>query len=283
MSSDRTVRPPDFSATAAAPRGSGPESVLPTRWLWWEDDAHDGVSNMASDEALMATVRPGVGVWRWYGWSQPTVSFGRHERIVGRFTPDWLAGAGLQAVRRPTGGRALLHARELTYSVTFPLAAETPWRTAYDAVNTILLTALRELGVPAEYATSRGPVAPDGPVCFDQPSEGELTVHGRKLVGSAVWRQGEAYLQHGSILLHDDQGTLTLPGVPESAPPPAGALAELFPGSDDNALRHAGYEAAHVVLRRFAHVEPFVYPPGWAERLASHHRHFADSSWLWRR
>jgi lipoyl(octanoyl) transferase len=281
MRTDRTVRSPD-SAEAAKVRGSGPEQVLPRRWLWWEDGAQDGVTNMATDSALLSTVRPDTGVWRWYGWSHPTVSFGRHERIVARFTPEWLSAAGLHAVRRPTGGRALLHARELTYCVTLPLPATLPWRAAYDAVNAVLLAALQDMGVPAVLSAGAGQVAPDGPVCFDQPAAGELTVHGRKLVGSAVWRQGNAYLQHGSILLHDDQGTLALPAG-GSAPPPAAALATLFPGHPDDALRRDGHAATRAVLQRFADVDPFVHPTEWPAHFASQHRHVGDTAWLWRR
>lgn len=283
MHSRRTVSAVESVPASAHERGSGLASVLPDRWRWWEDGAHDGVTNMATDQALLAAVRPGVGVWRWYGWSAPTVSFGRNERVVGRYAPDWLTQRGLAAVRRPTGGRALLHARELTYSVTIPLPAAIPWRRAYDAINALLLDTLRALRIPAERSPGHGPVAPDGPVCFDQPAAGELTVAGRKLVGSAVWRQQDAYLQHGSILLHDDQQPLA-PG-PESAaaPPPAASLAAILTGRSDEDLGRATRAETARALRRIGAVEPFVLSPDWADLLASHQRHFAAPSWLWRR
>lgn len=281
MPTDRTHRAP-AGVEGPGRRESGLAAVLPASWQWWEDHAHDGVTNMATDAALLATAQAGVGVWRWYGWSQPTVSFGRHERTAGRFSPDWLAEAGLAAVRRPTGGRALLHARELTYSVTFPLPAAMPWRVAYDAVNALLLATLDELGVPARRAAARPPVAPDGPVCFDEPAEGELTVGGRKLVGSAVWRQGDAYLQHGSLLLHDEQSRLPVPdGV--APPPPAATLTACLPGQSDEQLQRATYAASRLALARVAPLTPFVPPIDWPTVLASQRRHFADVSWLWRR
>ncbi|MEO7363148.1 MAG: hypothetical protein ABI120_22635, partial [Gemmatimonadaceae bacterium] len=90
-----------------------------------------------------------VGILRVYEWSAPTVSFGRHERTVGIYSPESLANAGLSAVRRPTGGRALLHSRELTYSVSLPIPDETPWATAYDCVNERLLCAMLAMGIPA--------------------------------------------------------------------------------------------------------------------------------------
>lgn len=264
---------------------SGPHGPLPGRWTWWEDGAHDGVSNMAVDEALLASVRPGEGTWRWYAWSVPTVSFGRNERIAGRLTPAQLAATGLGGVRRPTGGRALLHHRELTYCVTMPLAAHLPWRMAYDAVNRVLLEALLTAGVPVQLAAGAGPIAPDGPVCFDQPAAGELTVGGRKLVGSAVWRHGDAYLQHGSILLHDDQRLLQAIN-PSAAPAPAAAtLAECLPDVDEQAL---GRRVRSTVLdavqaRGEVRLRSEAADDGWPALVASHRRHFADPAWLWRR
>lgn len=261
--------------------GSGPSFTLPSHWLWWEDGAHDGATNMATDEALRALARPDVAVWRWYSWARPTVSFGRHERVLGRFSTERLAASGLDAVRRPTGGRALLHARELTYSVTLALPTNLPWTAAYDAINRVLLDALLAMGVPVTRASGAAAVPPDGPVCFDQPANGELVVHGQKLVGSAVWRRGDAYLQHGSILLHDDQALLA--DAETQPPPPAAALATLFPGRRDSDLQRDALDATAAVLQRFATVAPFVVPPDWPSRLASHHRHFADPEWLWRR
>ncbi len=265
--------------------GSGPLTPLPDRWSWWEDGAHDGVTNMAIDEALLAAARPGEGTWRWYAWSEPTVSFGRNERIAGRIAPGQLAASRLGAVRRPTGGRALLHHRELTYCVTMPLAASVPWRAAYDAVNAVLLAGLREAGVPVELAVGGEAVAPDGPVCFDRPASGELTVRGRKLVGSAVWRHGDAYLQHGSILLHDDQHLLQPLTRSETAAPPAATLADCFPGTDADVVTRRVRAAVFETLQRRSAVRPWSDAPtdGWPQLVASRQRHFSDPAWLWRR
>lgn len=265
--------------------GSGPASPLPDRWQWWEDGAHDGITNMAIDQALHATVQPRVGTWRWYSWETPTVSFGRNERLAGRVSAERLASSGLGSVRRPTGGRALLHARELTYSVTMPLSADSAWRIAYDAVNAILLDGLKAAGVSAELAQHTPVVAPDGPVCFDQPAAGEITVGGRKLVGSAVWRQGDRYLQHGSILLHDDQHLLDRVIGSAASPPPAGTLSSCFPGADDHWLAAHVKQAMRAALARLGDVRPREESvgSGWQERLASHHWHFSDPAWLWRR
>lgn len=269
------------------PTAAEPGHVLPRSWSWYEDGAHDGVTNMATDQALLDTVRHGRAVWRWYAWERPTVSFGRNERLAHRVDADRLAATGLAAVRRPTGGRSLLHWRELTYSVAMPLAGTVPWRTAYDAINRLLLAALHRLGVPARLAAAGAAVPPEGPVCFEEPSEGEITVGSRKLVGSAVWRQGGGYLQHGSLLLHDDQSMLLAlqPGSPP--PPPAATLSSTLAGMQDEeigtALRAALLTELRATLGQSGSITPFVPDVPFDGVLASQRQHFADASWLWRR
>jgi lipoate-protein ligase A len=129
-------------------------------------------------------------------------------------------------VRRPTGGRALLHHREVTYSVTARLERDDSVREWYAAINTILLDALHRLGVDAEPALARGRTPlPATASCFVRADEGEISVLGRKLVGSALLRREGALLQHGSILLDDDQALLECILPDDEAPPmPAGTL-----------------------------------------------------------
>ncbi len=261
--------------------------VVPASWRWWVDGARDGVTNMAVDQALLDTVRAGHGTWRWYAWERPTVSFGRNERLAGRIDAGTVDRAALAAVRRPTGGRALLHWRELTYSVTLPLDETLPWRAAYDAVNALLLAMLQRMQVPAVLAGGGAPVPPEGPVCFEEPASGEITVEGRKLVGSAVWRQGGAYLQHGSILLHDDQALLHALR-PEAPPaPPAASLAQWCPDRSDQDIAQDAYRALQTLLVEAAtsdaHVTPFVPDAAFRTALTSQHAHFAAPAWLWRR
>ena len=246
---------------------------------------------MAVDAALLDLVARQGAVWRCYTWDQPTVSFGRNERTAGRFSAERLRQSGLPAVRRPTGGRALLHAREVTYSVTLPLDERLPWRAAYDAVNTILLQAIRGLGVPAQLVDRREarPVTPDGPLCFDEPAAGEIVVAGRKLVGSAVWRQGGHYLQHGSILLADDQGLLATASAPAfPAPPPAASLGEYLAGSAAapwSLVTHAIAAALSEAVGDTPDgtVAPFVPCADFAAQVAGHRAFFASDEWLWRR
>ncbi len=204
--------------------------ALAGRWRLLREAAQDGATNMATDAALLAHARrTGEGVLRIYAWQRPTLSLGRHERARGLFDPARLDAAGVDVVRRPTGGRALLHHREVTYAVAAP--ALLPLGDSYAAINALLLGALGRLSVRAALAAPAArPLRPDGAACFAEPAAGELVVGGAKLVGSAQLREDGALLQHGSILLDDDQpliARLRAPGAgSEAARPvaPAGTL-----------------------------------------------------------
>ena len=176
---------------------------------------------MAVDHALAACSSPGEAVLRIYRWSCPTVSFGRNEPARGRYDAAAGRSAGIEFVRRPTGGRAVLHDRELTYAVVVPCPTPGRLRATYGLINRGLVEALSSLGVPAAMAAghslpaSRGLAArrgvaagPDSGPCFDEPAPGEVTVDGRKLVGSAQARLEGALLQHGSLLIGPGQERL---------------------------------------------------------------------------
>jgi lipoyl(octanoyl) transferase len=246
----------------------------------------DGATNMAVDVALMERARrTGEGVLRAYGWASPTLSLGRNQRTSGTYVPAQLAARGIDVVRRPTGGRAILHWRELTYSVTAPVRESRPLREEYGRINDVLLCALRKLGVAAELAGGdAGSRPPDPHPCFAQPSAGEIVlpgVGGGKLVGSAQLREAEALLQHGSILLHDDQETL--PGISGlSGHRTHAATVSAALGRDASvdevadALFAAGSELLDAEPERL-NLEEI------GERIAVHQRAFRDSLWTWRR
>jgi len=167
------------------------------------------------DHALAGCARPGEAVFRIYRWSCPTVSFGRNEPARDRYDPAAGRDAGIEFVRRPTGGRAVLHDRELTYAAVLPLTARRRGlRATYALINEGLVEALRSLGIPAEMAEGRVRAAGlDAGPCFDEPAAGEVTVAGRKLVGSAQARLEGAILQHGSLLIGPGQERLLALGV----------------------------------------------------------------------
>lgn len=202
-----------------------PRLSPPPIWRLLVTPPATGAENMALDEALMDRARE-TGEWilRVYSWSQPTLSLGRNQAARGRYDLARITELGLGLVRRPTGGRGLLHDHEITYSVTALAADAGDLSESYTHINQLLLEGLRLLGVQAEIAvpTTRKS-APDMSPCFDHPSAGELTLDGRKLAGSAQWRTGGALLQHGSILIADDQSQiagLTIGGGP-AIPAPA--------------------------------------------------------------
>lgn len=157
---------------------------------------------MAVDEALARCRAPGEGTLRIYRWARPTLSFGRNQVALGRYDEAVVPLMGAGVVRRPTGGREVLHDRELTYSILLPIRALGGLREAYAEVNSALVDALRSLGVAAEAAPRSGRVpALEAGACFAVAAPGEVTVDGRKLVGSAQARLGGSLLQHGSLLL----------------------------------------------------------------------------------
>jgi hypothetical protein len=150
-----------------------------------------------------------------------------------------------------------------------------------------LLEAVRALGVPATLcsAADAPQVAPDGPACFAAPAAGELAVHGRKLIGSAVWRSSAAYLQHGAILLRDTQERLSgFRPRAHAAEPPAHAtdLAQWLAPS----LDHPGSRvttALHAAWRATAPLAPLTDWPDADQHMARHMAALDDPQWLWRR
>lgn len=240
---------------------------------------------MALDSALLdRAARTGDAVLRVYTWERPTLSLGRNQRALGSYSAALAEAEGVPVVRRPTGGRALVHARELTYSVTAPAAAGEPLRVAYERVNRLLVGALATLGVPAGVAGagSAAPPPSDAP-CFETPVRGELVANGRKLAGSAQWRDERAWLQHGSILVDDDQpllarlATAPIPNVP----PPATLRALLGRAPAASELMDA--LAATLRAGGERDVAPLYTDPLLDADALRHERFFDDPAWTWRR
>lgn len=255
----------------------------------------DGAWNMACDLVFMAVAKAdGVGILRVYEWATPTVSFGRHERAVGVYSDESIREAGFDAVRRPTGGRALLHSREVTYSVSMPIADAVSWSTAYGRVNERLLAAMDGMGVPARIVKdANAPVSganggasfSETSVCFSGIATGEIAVGDRKLVASSVWRERGSYLQHGSVLLHDDQHQLTrLSGIADLTPQPAAVLSDSLPPETttedkvvltEGALRDAFSDCGKSVT--------WSIPSSVFQEIAAVRLQLMSPAWLWRR
>ncbi len=192
-------------------------------------DFHEGSWNMAFDRLLMELV--GDGEWdfvlRTYGWKPACVSLGRLQNIHREVDVSRLLSRGYGVVRRPTGGRAVWHETELTYSIVAPLgnpAVSGPIREALRKTTAPMLKAIASLGVqvtanPMEKHSAGGPRMKANP-CFTSHGVWEIgTPDGRKMVGSAQARSRGVFLEHGSILLENDQPKI-LEFLPDDVPRP---------------------------------------------------------------
>lgn len=255
------------------------------RWRLLFVPARDGAENMARDVALQDHSRKsGDCVLSVYTWLRPTLSFGRNQTAQDLYDIELIARDRLDVVRRPTGGRAILHDREFTYSVTGTDAFAPTLAAAYDRVNAILLMGLQTLGVPVTTANPAGTAPlPDQTPCFAQPVKGELVAGGRKLVGSAQFREDGAFLQHGSILIANDQGRLdqlTLGGNRDGTPDPA-TLSELLPAVPAPTEMS---EALFSAVRRLEDEEATLMDETEIRPAALALRpQFIDPLWTWRR
>lgn len=252
-------------------------------WRLIVTPAATGAENMAFDEALMDHTRAsGDWVLRVYSWSAPTISFGRNQTAAGLYDLGEIRKRGFDVVRRPTGGRAILHDREITYCITAPVAAAGDLRQSYNRINEVVLDGLHRLGVGAAIAqptakSSSPGIAP----CFHEPSAGELMLDGRKLAGSAQWRRDGVLLQHGSILVDDDQSVLAELTIPpqDSIPAPATLREALGHAPSVDEVAAALAES----LRCLEHAEPRELAPdenlrARAEALVVR---YLDDAWTW--
>ena len=241
---------------------------------------------MARDVALMDRARQtGEIVFSVYGWGDPTLSLGRNQRAKGSYDLARMKAMGIDVVRRPTGGRALLHNREVTYSVTAPLDQSDGLRDSYERINSVLLSGLRQLGVRASVADPAGPAAlPTDIPCFATPAKGELVSDGRKLVGSAQWRDDGAMLQHGSILIEDDQSLIAdfsiASGDRDPVPMPATLTRALGRAPEVSEVSNALFDAVRALEdSRALSLDEFEV----RRQMLAELPRFQNELWTWRR
>lgn len=165
-----------------------------------------GATQMALDSWLFEQCSLGVQppTLRFYTWSTPTVSLGRNQRV---WPSHWQnltwKNQPLEIIRRPTGGRAVLHGRDLTYAIALP-APTTNRRQAYESLCQFLIQGWQSLGVPLQFGQSHRHYT-HNPNCFTTATSADLVLaDGSKLIGSAQAWQGNTVLQHGSMQLHPD-------------------------------------------------------------------------------
>lgn len=196
----------------------------PPRWHLITDGLHGGAANMARDEVLRETCQRGgprspgaTPILRLYGWQPPCLSlgYGQRARVVAE---ERCRARGWQVVRRPSGGGALLHAAELTYCLLLPPGhplQQGDILSSYARLRPGLVAGLAQLGVVADLAgavaagarsAETDGTSTDGTsaICYLQPAAQEVSVGGRKLIGSAQLRRRGVLLQHGSLPLGAD-------------------------------------------------------------------------------
>lgn len=167
---------------------------------------------MALDEALLRSVASGASspILRFYRWNPATVTLGYAQSVEKDIDLEVCQAAGLNVVRRSTGGRAVLHDQEVTYAVIAPVNSGTFGNSVLDCyrvISSVLLKVLKDLGLPAELVPGKqkgGVQNVAKAVCFSAPSQFELVIAGCKVIGSAQKRYENCFLQHGSIPLDMD-------------------------------------------------------------------------------
>ncbi len=189
------------------PEGRPGLPTEPNVWRLIETPATDGSRNMAVDVALAASVREGgPPVLRFYRWWPPCISLGRNQPARGRYDEVEAARRGIDFVRRPTGGRAVYHHHEVTYSVCVGDRHLGGPRRTYEAIHRGLFAGLRLLGANIDIVSDTGAtIRPSTIPCFQALDGGAIVSGHRKLLGSAQLREGGVLLQHGSLLLSGDQ------------------------------------------------------------------------------
>ena len=186
------------------------------RWFLLDDRPAAGALNMALDELLLARAEasPTAPVLRLYSFDNPTLTLGFHQNPERTIDIEAARRGSIDVVRRFTGGRALLHAGELTYCVAARTDRE-PFgehlQGTFLRLSEALAGALRILGMEAAVSAGRRGGGEGGLArpCLDSVSRHEVTVHGRKIVASAQRRTKQAFLQHGSILLDPTSASIT--------------------------------------------------------------------------
>jgi lipoate-protein ligase A len=181
-----------------------------------------GSLNMAVDEHLFdLAAASGQTFLRFYQWLRPTASLGYGQDAAKVVDAAFCAAHGIDIVRRMTGGKLVLHDREVTYSVAsadVSVFTDT-LRDSYRLISQALLKGLERMGLAARLAETSPPAYVKGTMpCFAFPARDEIEIDGRKIVGSAQKRTGSLFLQHGSIPLEKDEALLAAVSRPgESA------------------------------------------------------------------
>ena len=260
------------------------EPACPNWTLWVDPDPRPGWANMAIDQVLLERAETFDESWlRLYRWEPHCLSFGRHEPALRRYDRERIAALGLDTVRRPTGGRAVWHSRELTYAAASPSRLFGTLQGAYLDIHRMLAQALESVGLYVSLAPrARVPNLGAG-ACFAEPVGGEILHGDRKLVGSAQLRSRSSFLQHGSILLADEQQMVAVCARANGH------------GLTQMDVEHSAPEvsvSANQLIEAISHTSRRRWPGCWREISGSdevleaagrHAGRFRSAAWTWKR
>ncbi len=263
-----------------------------TTWRLLNTHHLDGARNMAIDEAISRAVQANLvpPTLRFFGWQPACLSLGQAQP-GGDVDQAACRAAGVDVVRRPTGGRAILHTDELTYSV---IAPEREPRVAgslvesYRRLSEGLLAGLLSMGVPTQQVErpDQRDQGNQGPVCFEVPSNYEIVFGGKKLVGSAQMRKSGVVLQHGAIPLRGDIARISLYLTQHPDPERVRQRAITVEGAIGRVVEFEA--AAQFMGQGFAHALNLQLEPGeltpqekdWTEELRR--EKYAADEWTYR-
>lgn len=182
-------------------------------WRLIRDKDYDGFFNMAIDEAISIACGEGKSptTLRFYGWKSPTISIGYSQKKESDINIQYCNSKGIDIVKRPTGGRAVLHENELTFSINAsiqnPLFPKNILK-SHKKISEALLLGINRLGINAELQYKSRKQISRHPVCFSATSIYELVADGKKITGCAQRRFKNSFLEHGSIPLKLDRTKL---------------------------------------------------------------------------
>jgi lipoate-protein ligase A len=182
------------------------------KWAFLNTKSNTGVYNMSYDMNLAENIEPGRAVLRFYKWKPYCISLGANQNF-NTINFKMANDNDIDVIKRPTGGKAILHSEELTYSVVYPLDNGFSPKDLYCEINLALKKGLIFFNSELEKIQLVGeqPQFPSyyknnkGDLCFAVPAKNELKFEGKKLVGSAQRKMNNSVLQHGSILCGDFQ------------------------------------------------------------------------------
>ncbi|NOX20700.1 MAG: lipoate--protein ligase family protein [Nitrospirae bacterium] len=258
------------------------------KWRLIDSGNEDAYFNMALDEAIAVHVQDHncPPTLRFYGWNKKSITIGAFQSI-NDLNIQYCNERNIPVVRRPTGGRAILHGNDLTYSFSSinspPFFSEGLLQT-YGFISRAFLLAFRSLGMEVQMKNrkEKGKVLTGSSLCFQSVSYGEITLQGRKLIGSAQKRWKKGFLQQGSLMLKleaDEMKRVFKRVKADQILSSMTSVLEHYPQISTDLLKKEITRAFEEVFSvRFIHDEPTRDELSLASRLV--HEKYSSSEWL---